>query len=444
MTSTQVRAGGPPPPIAGPAPTRSAGGPEHTGAITLSSLARANRVRRSVALLGPAFVAAAAYVDPGNIATNVAAGARHGYLLVWVVAAASAMAVLVQYLSSKAGLATGQSLPELCRDRYGRGTNLVLWVQAELVAIATDIAEFVGAALGLHLVFGMSLLPAGVVTGVVAFALLGLQRRGYRRFEIAVIAMLALVAAGFGYLFLAGGHPSYGGVASGLIPRLPGGDGLTLAVGIVGATVMPHAIYLHSAMQSRRIRPADDAEARTLLRFNRFDCIAGLGAAGIVNVAMLCVAAEIFAGHHVNGLGDFTTAHAELTRLAGGSAALVFGVALMASGFASSGVGTYAGQVVMAGFTGWRIPLLVRRAVTMAPALLVLGIGANLGAVLVASQVALCFGIPFALVPLVRLTRNRAVMGELVNRAATTAAVVAITVVICALDAALVYTTVAG
>ena len=311
--------------------------------------------------MGPAFVASVAYVDPGNFATNFAAGGEHGYLLVWVVVMADLMAILVQYVTSKTGLLTGQSLPELCQQRFGRRVNLVLWLQAEVIAMATDLAEFVGAALGLHLVFGVPLFPAGLLTAVIAFAILALDRRGYRKFELAVIALLAFVAAGLLVDLFTVGHQSAAGIAGGLVPRL-GGDGtLALAVAIIGATVMPHVVYLHSALQKDRIRPADDGEKRILLQYNRWDCAVGLGIAGLANVAMLCIAAGLFHRLGLTRVTSLGSIHSDLATMVGGLTALAFGVALMASGFSSSSVGTYAGQVVMAGFMGWHIPLLVRR-----------------------------------------------------------------------------------
>jgi len=260
------------------------------------------------------------------------------------------MAIVVQYLTSKAGLATGRSLPELCRDRFGRRANVVLWLQAEVVAMATDLAEFVGAAVGLNLVFGMPLFVAGLVTAVVAFAVLALEQRGYRRFELAVIALLTLVAAGFIYVFFAVGHQQYGQLAAGLVPRLGSGDALSLTVGIIGATVMPHVVYLHSALQKDRVKAGGLSERRTLLRFNRWDCIIGLGIAGLVNLSMLCIAAALFHQPGLTGISDLGPIHQHLSTLVGGGAALAFGVALMASGLSSSSVGTYAGQIVMAGF----------------------------------------------------------------------------------------------
>ncbi|MCO5315673.1 MAG: Nramp family divalent metal transporter [Solirubrobacterales bacterium] len=392
------------------------------------------RVRGTLAILGPGFVASVAYVDPGNFATNFAAGAKHGYQLVWVIVMANLMAMLVQYLTSKAGLATGRSLPELCRKAYPRRANGVLWVQAEVVAMATDLAEFVGAALGLHLIFGIPLFPAGLITAVVAFGILALEQRGYRKFELAIIALLGLVAAGFIYMFFAVGDQDYEAMARGLIPSLGGTSQLSLAVGIIGATVMPHAIYLHSALQKSRIRAVDRRERQTLLKYNRLDVVVGLGIAGVVNLAMLCIAAALFHSSGMTGIEDLGPIHSELSVLVGGGAALAFGVALMASGFSSSSVGTYAGQIVMNGFMNWKIPLLVRRAVTMAPALTVLALSVNTTDALIYSQILLSFGIPFALFPLLMITRRADLMGEMVNRRLTTVTMGAVTAIITALN----------
>ena len=388
-----------------------------------------------VAFLGPAFVAAVAYVDPGNFATNFAAGARFGYALAWVVVVANVMAMLVQYLSAKVGVATGRDLPELCREHYRPAVTAGLWVQAELVAMATDLAEFVGAAIGLNLLFGVPRLMAGLATAALAFGVLALQQRGYRPFELAVAALLGIVFLGFGYDFFAAG-PQPQAIAAGLVPGLDS-SALLLATGIVGATVMPHAIYLHSALTKSRVSCRDAAERRNLLRFQRIDVLTALGAAGLVNLAMLFVAAAVF--HHDGGAGadSIEAAHAGLGQLVGGGAAVAFAVALLASGLSSSSVGTYAGQVVMAGFIRRRIPLYVRRAVTMLPALLVLGVGLPATGSLVISQVVLSFGIPFALIPLVALTSRRDVMGSLVNRPITTVSASAATAVIVILNASL-------
>ncbi|HEY0719155.1 MAG TPA: Nramp family divalent metal transporter [Streptosporangiaceae bacterium] len=404
------------------------------GEVTLGELRARGRVRALLGLLGPAFVASVAYVDPGNFATNFAAGAAHGYELVWVIVMANLMAMLVQYLTSKTALATGRSLPELCRERFGRRANAVLWLQAEVVAMATDLAEFVGAALGINLIFGVPLFLAGLITAAVAFVVLALQQRGYRRFELAIIALLALVGAGFLYLFVVAGGQQYSQLAAGLVPRLSGTGTLGLTVAIIGATVMPHVVYLHSALQKNRITATSARDRRTLLTANTWDCVAGLGLAGLVNLAMLCIAAVLFHRTAITALSSLPLVHARLAAVAGGGAALAFAVALMASGLSSSSVGTYAGQVVMSGFMNWRIPLLARRALTMAPSLLVLGLAVNTGQALVLSQIVLSFGIPFALVPLLLVTRDQPTMTDMVNRRVVTAAMVVTTVVITSLN----------
>ena len=397
-------------------------------------------VRGRIALLGPAFVAAVAYIDPGNFATNIAGGAAHGLLLVWVIVAANLMAMLVQYLSAKIGIATGRNLPELCRERFPRPVTWGLWVQAEIVAIATDLAEFVGAAIALNLLFGIEPFAAGLITAVVAFAILALQHRGYRKFELAIAGFLGIVLLGFAY-DLAQVGIDLPGTAAGLVPRFDGTGSVLLAVGILGATVMPHVVYLHSALMQERIRPADDGERRALLRYVRVDVVVAMGVAGLVNLTMLIVAAGLF---HESGRSTIDTiedAHAGIGNLIGGGAALAFAVALLASGLSSSSVGTYAGQVVMRGFIGRRISLFVRRGVTMAPALVVLAIGVNTTDALVVSQVVLSFGIPFALVPLIMLTRRRVVMGALANRTPTTTLASVIAALIIGLNAFLLYDT---
>jgi manganese transport protein len=404
------------------------------GQVTLQEIRSRGRGRVIAGLLGPAFVASVAYVDPGNFATNFAAGAEHAYELAWVIVMANLMAMLVQHLSSKAGLATGRSLPEMCRERFGPRVNVFLWLQAEVIAMATDLAEFVGAALGINLLFGIPLFPAGLITAVVAFAILGLEQRGYRRFELAIIALLALIGFGFAYLFLAAGGQHYGQLADGLVPRVGGGDTVSLAVAIIGATVMPHVVYLHSALQTRRVRAATPQERRTLLSFNKWDCILGLGLAGMVNLAMLCVSAVLFHKPGLTGISDLGAIHASLATLVGGGAALAFGVTLMASGLSSSSVGTYAGQIVMAGFMNWRIPLAVRRALTMAPSLLVLGLAANTTQALVLSQIILSFGIPFALIPLLIISRDPATMTDMANRHITSVLMLITTAIITTLN----------
>jgi len=384
----------------------------------LEQLLSRGRLRATLAMLGPAFVAAVAYVDPGNFATNIQGGARFGYGLLWVVLTANLMAMVIQYLSAKLGIATDRDLAELCRERYPRAVAIGLWVQAEIMAMSTDIAEFLGAALGLNLLFGVPLLQAGLITGAIAFAILELQTHGFRRFELAITALLGIIFLGFLYETLRIG-PSAHESLRGLLPGLHGASAMYLAVGIIGATVMPHVIYLHSALTNGRTPCRNDRERSRVLRFERLDVIVALGLAGIINMAMLAVAAKLFHTHALAGLSTIEQAHAQFGHLVGGGAALAFAVALLASGASSSSVGTYAGQVVMAGFINVRIPLLLRRAVTMIPAIVVLAIGATPTDALIFSQVVLSFGIPLAVIPLVMLTSNREIMGVHVNRRST-------------------------
>jgi manganese transport protein len=399
----------------------------------LEALLQRGRLRATLAMLGPAFVAAVAYVDPGNFATNVQGGARFGYGLLWVVLAANLIAMLIQYLSAKLGIVTDRNLPELCRERYPKPVSWALWVQAEVIAMATDVAEFLGAALGLNLLFGVPLLTAGLMAGAIVFAILALQARGVRRFELAIVALLGIILLGFLYEALRIG-PSARGAAEGLLPSLGGGGAVYIAIGIIGATVMPHVIYLHSALTNGRMPCRDDAERRRVLRFERIDVIVALGLAGIVNLAMLAVAAKMLHGGGHDAVGSIAAAHAAFGNLVGGGAALAFAVALLASGASSSSVGTYAGQVVMSGFVGLRIPLLLRRALTMAPAIAIVAIGVDPTSALVLSQVVLSFGIPFALIPLVLLTGDREVMGVHVNGRLTSVAAYAFGGLIVALN----------
>jgi manganese transport protein len=409
----------------------------------LAQLRSRGRLRETLAVLGPAFVACIAYVDPGNFATNIAGGAKYGYLLLWVLLSANLMAMLIQNLSAKIGLATGRNLPELCREHFPRPVAWGLWVQAELIAMATDLAEFVGAAIALNLLFGVPLFHAGLITAVIAFAILALQTKGYRRFEVVIAGLLGLIILGFLYDTLRIGFDA-GGAAKGFIPGFAGTDSVLLATGILGATVMPHVIYLHSALTQNRISAHDDTERRRLLSFQRLDVTIAMGVAGLVNMSMLVIAASLFHDHGLLGLDSIEEAHTQFGALAGGSAALAFAVALLASGLASSSVGTYAGQVVMQGFIARTIPIVVRRLVTMAPALIVLAIGLDPSRSLVISQVVLSFGIPFALVPLVLLTRRRDIMGALVNRPLTTAVAAIVAGLIIALNGFLLFDTLLG
>jgi manganese transport protein len=372
-------------------------------------------VARIWPFLGPAFVAAVAYIDPGNFATNIAGGAKFGYLLLWVILSANLIAMVVQTQSAKLGIATGKNLAEACRETFSRGTSIGLWLQAEVVAMATDIAEVVGAALGLNLLFGIPLFPAGLIAGAGAFAILGLQQMGFRKLEAGITALVGVVVASFVFeLFNA--HPDGGEIGHHLfVPGFAGTESILLATGIIGATVMPHVVYLHSALTQRRIVGRDDSEKKRILRFEKIDVVIAMSLAGVVNLSMMIVAAALF---HDSGLADIDSiegAYDGLKSLVSINAATIFGVALLASGFASSSVGTMAGQVVMQGFIRRRIPIFVRRAVTLAPALFVLAIGLDPTDALVASQVVLSFGIPFALVPLLMIASKREVMGSLVN-----------------------------
>ena len=395
-----------------------------------------------LALLGPAFVAAIAYIDPGNFATNITAGSKFGYLLIWVLVVSNLMAMLIQYLSAKAGIATGKSLPELCRDNFRKPVTRGLWVQAELVAIATDLAEVLGGAIALHLLFDLPLLVGGIITAIVAFALLGLQTRGVRRFEVVITGMLLVVLIGFAYSLILGGV-DVPAAAAGLVPRFEGAETVLLATGMLGATVMPHVIYLHGALTQNRYVRGTEEERLALLRSQRLDVVVAMGLAGLINLSMLTVAAENLSNLPVP-VETIEGAYEGLAATLGPTAALLFGLALLASGFAASGVGTYSGQVVMQGFLRRRIPLVVRRLVTLAPALIIIAAGVDTTAALVISQVVLSFGIPFALIPLVLLTRRRDVMGALVNRRATTFVATVVATVICCLNITLIGLTLFG
>jgi manganese transport protein len=376
---------------------------------------RATGISRVWPFLGPAFVAAVAYIDPGNFATNIAGGAKFGYLLLWVVLAANLIAMLVQTQSAKLGIATGKNLAELCRERFSRRTSIGLWVQAELVAMACDIAEVVGAALGLNLLFGIPLFPAGLIAGAGAFAILTLQQRGFRRLEAGITVLVGVVVASFAFELLEAG-PSGGQIGRHLfVPGFAGTESLLLATGIIGATVMPHVIYLHSALTQKRVVGRDDSERRRILAFEKVDVVIALSLAGAVNLAMMIVAAALFHSSGLTGVDSIDGAFEGLKTLVSERAATIFGVALLASGFASSSVGTMAGQVVMQGFIRRRIPIFARRAVTLAPALVVLAVGIDPTDALVGSQVVLSFGIPFALVPLVAIASRREVMGSMAN-----------------------------
>jgi manganese transport protein len=360
---------------------------------------------------------------PGNFATNFSGGASFGYTLLWVIVAANLMAMLIQSLTAKLGLATGRDLASLCRERLPRPVTRGLWFQAEAVAMATDLAEIVGGAVALNLLFGVPLPVGGTLTAVVAFGLLATQSRGHRPFERIIAGLLLVIGLGFAYT-LVGSGVDVAGAAAGLVPSFAGPESLVLATGILGATVMPHVIYVHSALTPGRygdvVSSARTAGGRRrLLRAQRLDVLLAMGLAGLINGAMLVIAAQLFTGTGMSA--SLGSVHSGLAEQLGTGTSTAFALALLAAGFASSSVGTHAGQVVMAGFLRRSVPVLVRRLVTLAPALAVLLLGGDPTTALVWSQVVLCFGIPFALVPLLWLTSRRDVMGGWVNRRTTTA-----------------------
>ena len=400
------------------------------------SLRRERRgVRGLWPFLGPAFVAAVAYVDPGNFATNMAGGAQFGYLLLWVILTANLMGMVIQSMSAKLGIATGMNLPEVCRERFPHAAAVLLWIQAEIIAMATDIAEFIGAAIGLNILFGIPLFPSALITSAAAFGILALQARGFRRLEAVIAAFIGVIVVAFAaQVVLADPDPAQ--VARGFVPGFEGSESVLLAVGILGATVMPHVIYLHSALTQHRVVGATDEEKRRIFRFELVDVVIAMGIAGVVNMSMLVIAAAVF---HENGMtdvgDDLVQVASVLGEQLGAGADTLFGVALLASGLSSSSVGTLAGQVVMQGFIRRRIPLFLRRAITMAPALLLIALGVDASRALVLSQVVLSFGIPFALIPLVWFCKDRSLMGALVNRRSTTVVAVVITTLIVGLNA---------
>jgi manganese transport protein len=389
---------------------------------------------RILPFLGPAFVACIAYIDPGNFATNIAGGSKFGYTLAWVIVASSLMAMLIQTLSAKLGIATGRNLPEMCRERFSRRTSLGLWVQAELIAMATDLAEFLGAALGFHLLLGIALFPAALLTGLATFLILGLQRFGLRAFEAVIAGFVAAIGACYlAELYYA--HPPLGTVGLHMIkPEFQGNESVLLAVGIIGATVMPHVIYLHSALTQNRVVPQNDVEAHRLYRYTQIDVAIAMSIAGLINLSMLVMAASTFFRSGLHDITSLENAHRTLVPILGGASATLFALALLASGLSSATVGTLSGQVVMQGFVHRRIPIFLRRLLTMLPALIVAAIGVDPTRTLVLSQVVLSFGIPFALVPLVWFTSKREIMGTLVNRRLTTAVATLVAAMISALN----------
>lgn len=368
--------------------------------------------------LGPAFIASVAYLDPGNFATNITAGSRYGYLLLWVIVFSNLMAVLIQSLSAKLGIATGKNLPEVARERFPKKVSLFLWIQSEIVIIATDLAEFIGAALGLYLLFDIPMLLAAFITAIGSFAILELQRRGVRTLEAGISGMILIVALAFAFQVILS-EPDIGAVATGMVtPKFQGVDSILLAAGILGATVMPHAIYLHSSLTQRRIVGRNNREKKRIYKMELFDIVFAMAIAGAVNLAMVIIAAALF---FKNGLvvDDLEVAFHQFGQLVGPFSAVLFGLSLLIAGLASASVGTMAGDVVMQGFIKRRINLYLRRAITTIPPLVIIWSGIDATKALITSQVILSFGIAFALIPLIIFTNNKKIMGGLVNHAFT-------------------------
>jgi manganese transport protein len=400
-------------------------------------------LKQLLPFLGPAFIAAVAYIDPGNYATNIAAGSTYGYKLLWVILASNLMAVLIQAMSAKLGIATGRNLPEVSRDRFSKGTSIFLWIQAELVIMATDLAEFIGAALGLYLIFNIPMIAAALIAAVGSFAILELQRRGVRLLEAVITAMIFVVVIAFGFqVFFAG--PEAGPMLAGLFtPRFEGVDSVLLSAGMLGATVMPHAIYLHSGLTSKRIIGKDEKERKKIFKFEMIDVIIAMVIAGGINASMLIVAAALFnkAGLQID---DLEVAFNQFSSLLGPSVAILFGVGLLSAGLSSSSVGTLSGDIVMQGYIKRRIPIYLRRFITMVPPLAIILLGINASKALVVSQVILSFGIAFALIPLIIFTSNKKLMGSLVNRKITTVVAWIVAILIICLNIFLLYQTIFG
>jgi len=394
--------------------------------------------------LGPAFIASVAYVDPGNFATNIAGGAQFGLTLLWVIVASNLMAILIQSLSAKLGIATGKNLAELCRERFPKWFVYVLWVLMELVAMATDLAEFLGAAIGFNLLFGIPLWIAGILTGIATFIVLGLERKGFRHLEAVISAMVGVVAISYVIETIIV-KPVWGQVIyHAVVPQFQGSESVLLATGILGATVMPHAIFLHSALMQGRVVVKKPAQLKRLYKFELIDVFIAMGVASFVNMGMLIMSATTFHNQGLTSVGSLEVAYQTLEPLLGKAASWVFGISLLFSGLSSASVGTMSGQVIMSGFLDWEIPVWIRRLVTMVPSLIVIAIGLDPSRTLVISQVLLSFGLPFAIIPLVIFTSQKKIMGVLVNKKITTLMAMIVAAIILFLNFFLLYMTFKG
>lgn len=385
---------------------------------------------------GPAVVASIAYMDPGNFATNIQAGSGYGYSLLWVVLMANLIAMMFQALSAKLGIVTGRNLAEMCHDQFSTPVRIVMWIVSEIAAMATDLAEFLGGAIGLSLLFGMPLLAGMAVTAVVTYGILLFDGRGFRPMELIIGALVSVIGICYVIeMFIAPVDWAAAGLGV-ITPSMPDAAALTISVGIIGATVMPHALYLHSGLTQHRATARNDAERKTLLRFSNWECVIALAVAGMVNMAMVIMAAAAFHAGHTD-VAEIETAYHTLTPLLGGAAAMVFLISLMASGMSSSAVGTMAGQMIMQGFVGFHIPIWLRRLVTMLPAFVVVLMGVNTTDALVYSQVVLSFALPIPMIALVMFTRNPAIMGSFANKRLLDITAIVGTVIILCLNAVL-------
>jgi manganese transport protein len=407
---------------------------EKAAALILSGKSRKRGLARLLPFMGPAFIASVAYMDPGNFATNIQAGAKFGYLLLWVVVATNLMAMLIQTLSAKLGIATGRNLAELCRVSFPRPVVLLMWGLMEIVAIATDLAEFIGAALGFYLLLGIPLWVAGILTAIITFIILGLERYGFRPLEAVITAMIGVISICY-LIEIILVKPVWGEVLyHAVVPQFAGPESVLLAAGILGATVMPHVIFLHSSLTQKRIIVRTPAKLRKLFRFEVVDVVVAMGLAGLINAAMLMMAASTFYREGITSVATIQDAHLTLAPLLGKASSIFFALSLLASGLSSSSVGTMAGQVIMQGFLKREIPVWIRRVATMVPSLIVIFIGLDPTRTLVISQVVLSFGLPFAVIPLVMFTSRRKVMKTLVNKGITTLAAGVVTVLIVSLN----------
>jgi manganese transport protein len=392
---------------------------------------------------GPAFVASVAYIDPGNFATNIQGGSQFGYNLLWVILLANLMAMLIQSQSAKLGIATGQNLAEVCRAHFPTPIVYIMWIMSEVAAMATDLAEFLGASLGLNLLLHVPLLPATLLTGIITFAILLLQRYGVRPLEAIITTLVAVIAVSYVIETLLS-RPDWGQVAYHTFVPWVSKDSILVSVGIIGATVMPHVVYLHSALMQHRIVPRNQREARLIFHFTLPDITIAMGLAGIINMSMLYMAAATFHAHGFTGIADIPSAYRTLTPLLGSMASVIFAISLLASGLSSSAVGTMAGQVIMQGFVGFTVPVWSRRLITMVPAVVIVALGVNPTQSLVISQVVLSLVLPIPVIALIHFTRQRAIMGVLVNRPLTTLAAGACAVVILVLNLVLLFQTAGG